>query len=188
MFFDCPEVRLGSSHPSSSMNDTRWVEIERLDCKLLVLHVKGMGSTHDSTSCIARLRYCMFYMLAGFMEALRTEAEVEVEDVTKMIGEMDLVLARFQRMNPPMFTGAERGLMAKGWVTVTSVGKSGIWLERVHRRGNNPLISHSKVQLVVLRRDRNLSLSPNDQDSNHENRLGLEDLLDLSFWDRIKLK
>ncbi|KZV38312.1 hypothetical protein F511_27464 [Dorcoceras hygrometricum] len=43
------------------------------------------------------------------------------------------------------------------------------------------------VELVVLCRDRNLLLSPNDQNSNHKNRLGSEDLLDLSFWDHSKL-
>ncbi|KZV20329.1 hypothetical protein F511_39895 [Dorcoceras hygrometricum] len=46
----------------------------------------------------------------------RRERQAEVEDVTRQIGEMELVLARFQRMNPPMFAGAEGGLMAEGWL------------------------------------------------------------------------
>ncbi|KZV13949.1 hypothetical protein F511_44759 [Dorcoceras hygrometricum] len=29
---------------------------------------------------------------------------------------MELVLDRFQRMNPPTFAGAESGLMAEGWL------------------------------------------------------------------------
>ncbi|KZV17120.1 hypothetical protein F511_19593 [Dorcoceras hygrometricum] len=42
------------------------------------------------------------------------KAEVEVDEVTRQIGEMELILARFQRMNPSTFTGAEGGLMAEG--------------------------------------------------------------------------
>ncbi|KZV18951.1 hypothetical protein F511_03467 [Dorcoceras hygrometricum] len=46
----------------------------------------------------------------------RRARQTEVDDVTRQIGEMDLVLARFQRTNPPTFTGAESGLMAEGWL------------------------------------------------------------------------
>ncbi|KZT75619.1 hypothetical protein F511_47356 [Dorcoceras hygrometricum] len=61
-------------------------------------------------------------------------------------------------------------------------------LSKVFRWELSLRISRSKVQLVVLCRDRNLLLSPNNQDSNHVNHLGLEDLLDLSLWDHSKLK
>ncbi|KZV48094.1 hypothetical protein F511_02707 [Dorcoceras hygrometricum] len=44
------------------------------------------------------------------------ERQAEVEDVTRQIGEMELVLARFQRTNPPTFAGVEGGLMAEGWI------------------------------------------------------------------------
>ncbi|KZV36721.1 hypothetical protein F511_39400 [Dorcoceras hygrometricum] len=44
------------------------------------------------------------------------ERHAEVEDVTRQIGEMELVLARFQRKNPPTFIGAEGGLLAEGWL------------------------------------------------------------------------
>ncbi|KZV40165.1 hypothetical protein F511_29709 [Dorcoceras hygrometricum] len=44
------------------------------------------------------------------------QAEVEVDVVTRQIGEMELVLARFQRMNPPMFIGVEAGLLAERWL------------------------------------------------------------------------
>ncbi|KZV29310.1 Retrotransposon protein [Dorcoceras hygrometricum] len=43
----------------------------------------------------------------------RRERQAEVEDVTRQIGEMELVLARFLRTNPPTFAGAEGGLMAE---------------------------------------------------------------------------
>ncbi|KZV24811.1 hypothetical protein F511_29719 [Dorcoceras hygrometricum] len=46
----------------------------------------------------------------------RRERQAEVEDVTRQIGEMELVLARFQRMNPPKFLGTEGGLMTEGWL------------------------------------------------------------------------
>ncbi|KZV17988.1 hypothetical protein F511_21144 [Dorcoceras hygrometricum] len=46
----------------------------------------------------------------------RRERQAEVEDVTRQIGEIELVLARFQRTNPPTFTGTEGGLMAEGWL------------------------------------------------------------------------
>ncbi|KZV56964.1 hypothetical protein F511_19906 [Dorcoceras hygrometricum] len=56
-------------------------------------------------------------------------------------------------------------------------------------RGEHILrISRSKVQLVVFLRDPNLLLIPNDQISNHVNRLGSEDLRDLSFRDHSKLR
>ncbi|KZV58666.1 alpha-L-fucosidase 1-like [Dorcoceras hygrometricum] len=41
------------------------------------------------------------------------KTEVEVEYVTRQICEMELVLARFQRTNPPVFMGAEGGLRVK---------------------------------------------------------------------------
>ncbi|KZV41214.1 hypothetical protein F511_17173 [Dorcoceras hygrometricum] len=37
----------------------------------------------------------------------RRERQAEVEDVMRQIGEMELVLERFQRTNPPTFVGAE---------------------------------------------------------------------------------
>ncbi|KZV56757.1 hypothetical protein F511_33091 [Dorcoceras hygrometricum] len=40
----------------------------------------------------------------------------QVENVTRQIGEMELVLARFQRTNPPMFSAAEGGAMAEAWL------------------------------------------------------------------------
>ncbi|KZV31963.1 hypothetical protein F511_38508 [Dorcoceras hygrometricum] len=40
----------------------------------------------------------------------------QVENVTRQIGEMELVLARFQRMNPPKFSTAEGGVMAEAWL------------------------------------------------------------------------
>ncbi|KZV33719.1 hypothetical protein F511_33352 [Dorcoceras hygrometricum] len=42
--------------------------------------------------------------------------QTDVDDVTRQIGEMELVLARFQRMNPLTFNGAESGLIAEGWL------------------------------------------------------------------------
>ncbi|KZV27039.1 hypothetical protein F511_13387 [Dorcoceras hygrometricum] len=44
------------------------------------------------------------------------QVEVEVDVVTRHIGEMELVLARFQRMNPSKFTGVEAGMLAEGWL------------------------------------------------------------------------
>ncbi|KZV28225.1 hypothetical protein F511_02095 [Dorcoceras hygrometricum] len=52
---------------------------------------------------------CLFFNSFG-------QAEVEVDDVTRQIGEMELVLATFQRMNPPTFTGVEAGLLVEGWL------------------------------------------------------------------------
>ncbi|KZV38731.1 hypothetical protein F511_19529 [Dorcoceras hygrometricum] len=50
-------------------------------------------------------------------EPLRRRArKAEVEDVTRQIGEMEFVLARFQRTNPPTFSGTEGGLMVEGWL------------------------------------------------------------------------
>ncbi|KZV14659.1 putative leucine-rich repeat receptor-like protein kinase [Dorcoceras hygrometricum] len=46
----------------------------------------------------------------------RRDRHKEVDDVTRQIGEMELVMDRFQRMNPPTFTGTEGGLMAEGWL------------------------------------------------------------------------
>ncbi|KZV22458.1 putative leucine-rich repeat receptor-like protein kinase [Dorcoceras hygrometricum] len=40
----------------------------------------------------------------------------QVEDVTRQIGGMELVLARFQRTNPPTFSAAEGGAMAEAWL------------------------------------------------------------------------
>ncbi|KZV50223.1 putative leucine-rich repeat receptor-like protein kinase [Dorcoceras hygrometricum] len=39
----------------------------------------------------------------------------QVEDVTRQIGDMELVLDRFQRTNPPTFSAAEGGAMAEAW-------------------------------------------------------------------------
>ncbi|KZV23000.1 putative leucine-rich repeat receptor-like protein kinase [Dorcoceras hygrometricum] len=44
------------------------------------------------------------------------QTEVELENRTLQIDDMELVLARFQRMNPPTFTGFEGGFVSKGWV------------------------------------------------------------------------
>ncbi|KZV21125.1 hypothetical protein F511_29440 [Dorcoceras hygrometricum] len=41
------------------------------------------------------------------------QTEVEVEHLTRP-DNMELVLARFERMNPPNFNGAEGGLAAEG--------------------------------------------------------------------------
>ncbi|KZV34891.1 hypothetical protein F511_10146 [Dorcoceras hygrometricum] len=46
----------------------------------------------------------------------RRSIQTEVEDVMRQIGDMELVLARFQRTNPPTFSGAEGGMMAEGWL------------------------------------------------------------------------
>ncbi|KZV23138.1 hypothetical protein F511_24972 [Dorcoceras hygrometricum] len=40
----------------------------------------------------------------------------QVEDVTRQIGGMELVLARFQRTNPLTFSAAEGGAMAEAWL------------------------------------------------------------------------
>ncbi|KZV51504.1 hypothetical protein F511_14402 [Dorcoceras hygrometricum] len=40
----------------------------------------------------------------------------QVENVTRRIGEMELVLARFQRTNPPTFFAAEGGAMVEAWL------------------------------------------------------------------------
>ncbi|KZV22973.1 hypothetical protein F511_30654 [Dorcoceras hygrometricum] len=40
----------------------------------------------------------------------------QVANVTRQIGEMELVLARFQRTNPPTFSAAEGGAMAEAWL------------------------------------------------------------------------
>ncbi|KZV30920.1 hypothetical protein F511_11750 [Dorcoceras hygrometricum] len=40
----------------------------------------------------------------------------QVENVTRQIGEMELVLARFQRTNHPTFSAAEGGAMAEAWL------------------------------------------------------------------------
>ncbi|KZV57336.1 hypothetical protein F511_14937 [Dorcoceras hygrometricum] len=40
----------------------------------------------------------------------------KVEDVTRQIGGMELVLARFQRTNPSMFSAAEGGAMSEAWL------------------------------------------------------------------------
>ncbi|KZV54661.1 hypothetical protein F511_44796 [Dorcoceras hygrometricum] len=39
-----------------------------------------------------------------------------VDDVTQRIGEMELVLARFQRTNPPTFAATEGGAKAEAWL------------------------------------------------------------------------
>ncbi|KZV35415.1 hypothetical protein F511_30559 [Dorcoceras hygrometricum] len=39
----------------------------------------------------------------------------QVEDVTRQIGGMELVLARFQRTNPPMFSAAEGGAICSNY-------------------------------------------------------------------------
>ncbi|KZV38337.1 hypothetical protein F511_22539 [Dorcoceras hygrometricum] len=44
------------------------------------------------------------------------ERQEKVEDVTRQIGEMELVLARFQRTNPHTFTGTDGGILAEGWL------------------------------------------------------------------------
>ncbi|KZV30448.1 hypothetical protein F511_21334 [Dorcoceras hygrometricum] len=46
----------------------------------------------------------------------RRARQTEVDHVTRQVGEMEFVLARFQRMNPPKFTGVEAGLLAEGWL------------------------------------------------------------------------
>ncbi|KZV26452.1 hypothetical protein F511_36770 [Dorcoceras hygrometricum] len=46
----------------------------------------------------------------------RRARQTEVDDVTRQIGEMELVLARFQSTNPPTFTCVEAGLLAEGWL------------------------------------------------------------------------
>ncbi|KZV50478.1 hypothetical protein F511_35528 [Dorcoceras hygrometricum] len=40
----------------------------------------------------------------------------QVENVTRQIGEMELVLERFQRMNPPTFSAVVGGAMAEAWL------------------------------------------------------------------------
>ncbi|KZV24758.1 hypothetical protein F511_14697 [Dorcoceras hygrometricum] len=40
----------------------------------------------------------------------------QVENVTRQIGEMELVQARFRRTNPPTFSAAEGGAMAEAWL------------------------------------------------------------------------
>ncbi|KZV37505.1 hypothetical protein F511_16082, partial [Dorcoceras hygrometricum] len=40
----------------------------------------------------------------------------QVENVTIQIDEIELVLARFQRMNHPTFSAAEGGEMAEAWL------------------------------------------------------------------------
>ncbi|KZV34142.1 hypothetical protein F511_15261 [Dorcoceras hygrometricum] len=40
----------------------------------------------------------------------------QVENVTRQIGEMEFVLARFQRTNPPTFSAAEGGAMTEAWL------------------------------------------------------------------------
>ncbi|KZV49200.1 pentatricopeptide repeat-containing protein mitochondrial [Dorcoceras hygrometricum] len=42
------------------------------------------------------------------------DIEVEVDIRTRQVGEMELVLAKFQRTNPLVFTGSEGGLMSEG--------------------------------------------------------------------------
>ncbi|KZT76058.1 putative leucine-rich repeat receptor-like protein kinase [Dorcoceras hygrometricum] len=39
-----------------------------------------------------------------------------VDDVTRRIGEMELVLARFQHTNPPTFSATEGGAKAEAWL------------------------------------------------------------------------
>ncbi|KZV32084.1 putative leucine-rich repeat receptor-like protein kinase [Dorcoceras hygrometricum] len=39
-----------------------------------------------------------------------------VDDVTRRMGEMELVLARFQRTNPPNFVAIEGGARAEAWL------------------------------------------------------------------------
>ncbi|KZV56614.1 putative leucine-rich repeat receptor-like protein kinase [Dorcoceras hygrometricum] len=39
-----------------------------------------------------------------------------VDDVTRRIGEMELVLARFQRTNPPTFAATDGGAKAEAWL------------------------------------------------------------------------
>ncbi|KZV18656.1 putative leucine-rich repeat receptor-like protein kinase [Dorcoceras hygrometricum] len=44
-----------------------------------------------------------------------SDDDAQVEDVTRQIGGMELVLARFQWMNPPTFAGTEGGSRAEAW-------------------------------------------------------------------------
>ncbi|KZV41777.1 hypothetical protein F511_17146 [Dorcoceras hygrometricum] len=45
-----------------------------------------------------------------------SDDDAQVEDVTRQIGGMELVLARFQRTNPPTLTGTEGGSRAEAWL------------------------------------------------------------------------
>ncbi|KZV35983.1 hypothetical protein F511_16965 [Dorcoceras hygrometricum] len=45
-----------------------------------------------------------------------SDDDAQVENVTRQIGEMELVLARFQRTNPPKFAGTEGGARAEAWL------------------------------------------------------------------------
>ncbi|KZT76156.1 putative leucine-rich repeat receptor-like protein kinase [Dorcoceras hygrometricum] len=40
----------------------------------------------------------------------------QVDDVTRRLGGMELVLARFQRTNPPTFAATEGGARAEAWL------------------------------------------------------------------------
>ncbi|KZV45374.1 hypothetical protein F511_18332 [Dorcoceras hygrometricum] len=45
-----------------------------------------------------------------------SDDDAQVEDVTRQIGGMELVLARFQRTNPPTLAGTEGGARAEEWL------------------------------------------------------------------------
>ncbi|KZV26373.1 hypothetical protein F511_37756 [Dorcoceras hygrometricum] len=45
-----------------------------------------------------------------------SDDDAQVEDVTRQIGGMELVLARFQRTNPPTLAGTEGGARAEAWL------------------------------------------------------------------------
>ncbi|KZV46050.1 putative leucine-rich repeat receptor-like protein kinase [Dorcoceras hygrometricum] len=45
-----------------------------------------------------------------------SDDDAQVEDVTRQIGGMELVLARFQRTNPPTLADTEGGARAEAWL------------------------------------------------------------------------
>ncbi|KZV29759.1 putative leucine-rich repeat receptor-like protein kinase [Dorcoceras hygrometricum] len=45
-----------------------------------------------------------------------SDDDAQVDDVTRQIGGMELVLARFQRTNPPTLADTEGGTRAEAWL------------------------------------------------------------------------
>ncbi|KZV48845.1 hypothetical protein F511_19302 [Dorcoceras hygrometricum] len=107
----------------------------------------------------------------------RHARQTEVEDVTRQIGEMELVLARFQRMNPPTFTGAEGGMMAEGCLLAEPLGSLAFLVQVSRRRSRREVEFESAAMYFINRlfgaikmsgrgRGRNIPVDESSPDSN----------------------
>ncbi|KZV54943.1 hypothetical protein F511_35667 [Dorcoceras hygrometricum] len=71
-------------------------------------------------ACAWILDLPVFAFTFGHVDVVQEErarkTEVDVEHLTRLIDDMELVLSRFQRMNPPTLSGAEDGVTGEEWL------------------------------------------------------------------------